>query len=513
MNKDIEKNLETLLKKANGHVYVENTDFVKNPCLIYDLSLPKLPFQTSYLNGLYWVKLNPDYKYEQEVWFQNLVCKPELKYSKKNQNSESEYLLYKKHPLGFLGIPKFYGLSLFGLPTKEARTKDSDIQVVFKKEKQLRDYQILCTKKTLKTLHEWGGATIIADCGSGKTAMSLFLCSELKKKTLIICNRMFLMEQWKKEIEEFLDNVSVGWLQGSYEKKPMKRKRKESNLEDKKFEKYDLDKDIVLASIESLSRCEHNIEEFKKFNFIIVDEMHHLGSKTLSQILEKLPARYILGVTATPYRNDKLEHVLYWLCGPTSFVYKRIPAVTGKETNVTIQTLTYYSDAWKDIKSIETLLFSKLNKALRTNKSRNLFIIDTIKNLYNNQRKKILVTTISIEHGKHLLHELNNLFEKSCEFLHGGVKQETIDFAKSSQCRIVLATYQYMEEGYDDPTLDTLVLSMPRSNVQQVIGRCERTHIGKLDPLILDIVDNHYLLEAMHKKRKKFYTNQQYKFI
>jgi superfamily II DNA or RNA helicase len=70
-----------------------------------------------------------------------------------------------------------------------------------------------------------------------------------------------------------------------------------------------------------------------------------------------------------------------------------------------------------------------------------------------------------------------------------------------------------MEEGYDDPTLDTLVLSMPRSNVQQVIGRCERTHEGKLDPLILDIVDNHYLLEAMHKKRKKFYTNQQYTFI
>ena len=85
---------------------------------------------------------------------------------------------------------------------------------------------------------------------------------------------------------------------------------------------------------------------------------------------------------------------------------------------------------------------------------------------------------------------VENLEEIKCEFLHGGVKKEKIEFAKSFECRLVFATYQYMEEGYDDPTLDTLVLSMPRSNVQQVIGRCERNHEGKLDPLILDIVDN-----------------------
>ena len=382
MNPKIEKNLLDLLKKANGREHKENTEFIKNPFQMYDLTLPKLPSETSYLNGLYWVKINSEYKYQNEIWFQKLVCKPELKYMKNKNSSDSEFHLYKMHSLGFLGIPKFYGLSLFGPPKKDARTNSSNIGVTFKKEKQLRDYQLLCTTKTLQTLQEWGGATIIADCGAGKTAMSLYICSQLKKKTLIICNRMFLMEQWKKEIGEFLENVSVGWLQGSFEmEKPKKRKRKafdENSIEKQTFEKYDLDKDIVVASIESLSRCEHNLEDLKKFNFIIVDEMHHLGSRTLSQILEKLPARYILGVTATPYRNDNLEHVLYWLCGPTSFVYKRIPSITGKPSNVTIQSLEFKCDAWKEIKSIETLLFSKLNSALRKNEDRNLFILNIL---------------------------------------------------------------------------------------------------------------------------------------
>lgn len=376
----------------------------------------------------------------------------------------------------------------------------------------------------------------------------------IKKKTLIICNRVFLMEQWKKEIQEFLIGPSIGWLQGSKYVKTLhiKRKRQSKKKQDiqdtqdtqdlqdtqdtqdvqiqneenekcekyekfKKFEKYDVEKDIVIASIESLSRCEQNKEELKKFSLVIVDEMHHLGSKTLSQILQYLPARYILGVTATPYRQDTLEHVLYWLCGPTSFVYKRIPAVTGHASKVSVQSIQYCTNELKlQLQSIpeQKTLYSTLCNILKNNEIRNTYILDLIQNCKEiKKRNKILIVTSFVDHGTYLQEKIQNVLKFSCEFLHGGVKQDKILFAKSLECSIVIATYQYMEEGYDDPTLDTLILSVPRSNVQQVIGRCERTHEGKLDPLIIDIVDTHFLFQAMHKKRKKFYTNQQYNII
>jgi hypothetical protein len=51
-------------------------------------------------------------------------------------------------------------------------------------------------------------------------------------------------------------------------------------------------------------------------------------------------------------------------------------------------------------------------------------------------------------------------------------------------------------------------MALPRSKIQQVVGRCERTHEGKLIPLIIDIVDTFSVFEAMSWKRHKFYKSR-----
>jgi superfamily II DNA or RNA helicase len=468
--------LKRLLNESEGKVLDKDVKEYFSNRPLFSLSKPKYACQASMLDGVYWVKPSNDWK--EKDWFKDLVCKPEAK-----QGEPQSFPICFFHPLGFLGLPKFYGLSLFGKPQKDLRSHENKILIEFCKDKKLRDYQEICVKNTLEKLHEWGGATIIADCGAGKTAMSLFICSQLKVKTLVICNRLFLMEQWKSEISNWLPGSTIGWLQGSEETR----------------QDYDIHKDIVVASIESLSRCLHKKEDLKTFNFVIVDEMHHLGAKTLSQVLPKLPARYILGVTATPDRADNLEHVLYWLAGPTSFVYKRIPEITGKASNVTIQI--------KNFKCRHINYegkYMQLIKELEQNMKRHIEIINLVKELQKS-RRKILIVTSSVSHGDTLFKE----FEDSV-FIHGGVRQEYVAFAKSKKCKIVVATYQYMEEGYDDPTLDTLVLSLPRSKIQQVIGRCERFHEGKLDPLVIDIVDSHYFFKGMYRKREKFYKERKF---
>jgi hypothetical protein len=115
------------------------------------------------------------------------------------------------------------------------------------------------------------------------------------------------------------------------------------------------------------------------------------------------------------------------------------------------------------------------------------------------------VTTL-VDHAKFLAHTFD------AALIYGGCKKEAVGKAKSD-VPIVVATYQFLEEGYDDETLDTLVMTMPRSKIQQVVGRCERTHEGKLVPLIIDVVDTFSVFEAMSWKRIKFYKSRGFKII
>jgi superfamily II DNA or RNA helicase len=68
-----------------------------------------------------------------------------------------------------------------------------------------------------------------------------------------------------------------------------------------------------------------------------------------------------------------------------------------------------------------------------------------------------------------------------------------------------------LEEGFDDPSIDTLILCTPRSRVQQTIGRAERTAPGKLTPVVYDVVDSNHIFEAMSVKRMAFYKTRGFK--
>ena len=75
--------------------------------------------------------------------------------------------------------------------------------------------------------------------------------------------------------------------------------------------------------------------------------------------------------------------------------------------------------------------------------------------------------------------------------------------------RVILATGSYIGEGFDDPRLDTLFLTMPiswRGTLQQYVGRLHRTHQGKRVVRVYDYVDTQTpMLARMYQKRLKGY--------
>ena len=86
---------------------------------------------------------------------------------------------------------------------------------------------------------------------------------------------------------------------------------------------------------------------------------------------------------------------------------------------------------------------------------------------------------------------------------------ETLTSIPDGVPRVILATGSYIGEGFDDPRLDTLFLTMPiswRGTLQQYVGRLHRIHDGKKVVRVYDYVDSAVpMLARMFERRLNGY--------
>jgi superfamily II DNA or RNA helicase len=99
---------------------------------------------------------------------------------------------------------------------------------------------------------------------------------------------------------------------------------------------------------------------------------------------------------------------------------------------------------------------------------------------------------------------LHEQFSENSGLYMGGMKEE--ELLKTSKKQIIFGTFSQAHEGLDIPTLDTVILATPKSDIKQSIGRILRETVGKKNcPQIYDIWDQWCLLHAMYQKRRKVY--------
>jgi superfamily II DNA or RNA helicase len=375
-------------------------------------------------------------------------------------------------------LPRFYGTEKYNLPKKNTLPPGQTINLNF--EGSLRDIQQQTIDATIKTFEEYGGGMVSLDTGLGKTVVALKLISIMKVKTIILVHAEFLLEQWAERIKQFLPGARIGII---------------------RQEKCEIEEtDIVIGMIQTIIKREYPLDFFISFGQTIIDESHHISSRTFSSVFFKIQTKYMLGLSATPERKDGLSKVIYWFLGPQIITIKResnIPSVKFIFTNV------------KDYEE----KFNKLGKInnptmitdLTIKKERNELIVNTILE-YLKQDRKILVLTDRRDHCEFLLRHLP---EGIAGVYLGGMK--TKDRVNSTTCSVIIGTYQASGEGFDVPELDTLVLATPKSDVEQAIGRILRQK-NKNEPLILDIVDSFSIFKAQYYKRRKLYKSKSIPF-
>lgn len=499
--------LHDLLERSKGRPkdYTNVDSLVKGPTCLWALDGPKLVSEIKVLGAVYWVSTDvilrrpggekgpalKDFKPFAEV----LGLSPAVMPGQWSPVVKAFYTNPKRPDV--IGVPRFWGLSMFGPPEKDIRNPGEPLSCTGP-DLGLRDLQVVAVEKVMESLASWGGASVTADCGFGKTRLAIDLIRKCGVRTLVLCNREVLMSQWAEVIKGLVPQWTVAWMQGA------------PSLTRARIGAYvgpSVPHDVCVASIDTL------IEGVPKallqqYGLVIVDEAHHLAAATLVHALPMVAAKYVVGLSATPDRRDGLEHALYWLTGPAAFVYKRLPSVTGIRGSVIVhQVQTVGCLNREKMYANGQLAFAEMLNGLAEDPRRNKYILDALCAAIDMGRIKIIVVSSLVRH----CFDLQGLLKEARPSVEACImagKAPEIARSKDASTRVVFATYSLLEEGYDDPILDTLVLATPRSRIQQTIGRIERTHAGKLVPVVYDICDTFSVYPSMWYKRQAFYKSR-----
>jgi len=336
--------------------------------------------------------------------------------------------------------------------------------------------------------HDTG--VFVAPPGIGKTVIGIRLIAERKTNTLVLVHRKPLLEQWRTQIASFLNIPvkEVGQIGGG--------KDKATGL-------------IDVAMIQSMTRKDSVDERIKGYGNIIVDECHHISAVSFERVMMEANARYITGLTATPYRRDGHQPIIIMQCGPVRYkVTTKAATADSSFSQKLITRTTGFSCEWNTGDPITTIW-----PTLIADEDRNAMICNDVLQNLREHRSPIILTERK-EHLEILRSRLEG-HVKHLVILHGGMRAPKrremlakLADVPDNEERLILATGQYIGEGFDDPRLDTLFLVMPfsfKGKMIQYAGRLHRHYEGKTEVRIYDYVDSMPIFEKMFKKRLKAY--------
>ena len=387
-----------------------------------------------------------------------------------------------------LYIPRYYGIENYGKPKNIELNNGNPINLKF--EGKLREIQIEAKNKYMESIGDnYGGGVICLQCGQGKTVLALNILSEIKVKTLIVVHKEFLANQWIDRINLYLPNARIGKIQG-----------KVIDI---------LNKDICVAMLQTLSLKEFDKNLFDSFGLVIIDEVHHMSSEVFSRALLKVNLKYTLGLTATPERTDGLTHVFLKFLGPIVYKYKKD---TSNSFNLVVKHIKYTTNNTKyncvEKTKSDNICVSRMINNITEYNNRNEFIVNILHYLALNTERNIILLSDRREHLKTLYELLNK--DLNIGFYIGGMKQQVLD-KTANECQIILSTYSMAAEALDIPKLNCLILSSPKVNVEQSVGRILRKkHSENSLPMVIDIEDHFSIFKNQYKKRLTYYKSNNY---
>ena len=354
------------------------------------------------------------------------------------------------------------------------------------------DYQEGIIKKFLDAD---ANGLICVPCGKGKTFMALAIAFRLGGRFMVVVDKEFLLDQWAGEMRSLIPGIRVGRFQAD------------------KMEVDPEQYDCTICMIQTIVKRQIPESVLRSYKFTIFDECHHLGAGHFSKVLGKLQTKHMLGLSATPKRDDGLTKVFEWHLGKPVYWEKTREA----DETVTVEILRFSSD---DIDYKETPLnwrgetvVAKLLGQLVSCHERNVFIADKLKELIKEPNRRILVLSERIGH----LESLEVLMKPTgcvMGYYIGGMKTATRDLA-AEEAQVLWASYAMASEAMNIKTLNCVLMASPRKKIEQSTGRIlrQRPEDRKVAPIIVDVIDVHRTYQSQSRERISYYKKCGYKIL
>jgi superfamily II DNA or RNA helicase len=314
--------------------------------------------------------------------------------------------------------------------------------------------------------------TLNAPTGSGKTVMALNMVARRRQPALVIVHTKDLAAQWVERIEAFLGipPEACGMVAGG---------------------RVRIGSGITVALVQSLYKCADEVS--RHIGFVVADECHRCPSRTFTEAVASFDARFMLGLSATPWRRDQLSRLIFWYLGDVHHEVDKAGLVAAGEVlpaEVIVRETRFkpFHDPVGE--------YSKMLSELTADTERNLLIAQDVAEEVRGRPGVCLVLSDRRAHCETLQTLLRYRFKIESELMTGEMpiqeRQEVVDRLNAGQARVVIATGQLIGEGFDCRSLSTLFLATPvrfSGRVLQYLGRVLRPAPGKHKARVFDYVD------------------------
>lgn len=347
--------------------------------------------------------------------------------------------------------------------------------------------------------------------GSGKTVAVLDGIRRAGQRALVIVDKTNIARQWQDRCQQFLGFTPGIVGEGQWD---------ESQV-------------ITIAMQQTLWIRRDSLPQsfWEGFGFVCLDECHHASARTYYDILQRFPAAWRIGVSATPRKSAKLAPFIDAVLGETileapsdeNVVPTVVPHITGFEyrywpTHVKKQEMKRCGFKYCTRSGeVHRNNYNEMLRVLKNDLDRNRQIAIALRQDLLDGRHTLVVSD-QLTHLKIIRDTCIDLFPSEMVddmiMLSGEQKtperMEIYERAADVPC-IVFSTIA--DEALDIPRLDSIHLVWPgrnTENVKQRVGRIMRSHPKKgRPPVVNDWLDVEVpILKSQGRGRVEMYRGE-----
>ena len=301
----------------------------------------------------------------------------------------------------------------------------------------LKDYQELAYDDVIARDH----GTLVGDAKSGKTVIALYLIAQRRQPTMIIVPNVALLGHWKEKLVRFLKVPAeeVGIVGEG---------------------KFNVGPQVTVAHVSALYRRVREVRD--KIGLLVVDECHRTPSRTFTQVVSNFNCRYLLGLSSSNQRRDRLSRLIYYYVGD---ILHQIDSRKATEIRAIFRVDVVVRETDFDYPYESNEDYSSMMAALGRDPVRNQLVVDDVaRELSQSTGGPLLVLTEDEEQDNALRDMLDNKKISSISLDPDVVAKGGKAFSKqlkSKKIQVVLGNRQFSQKLVPEVRFEAIFLTTP----------------------------------------------------